>query len=184
MSQTTLRSLIAVPVLLVLLCVPSVASADTVTWNLSATFDDLGTALGSFDYDVLTNMFSNIHIVTTPDSGLSIPGATYTALLANFGSSASGMILGATSGQMTDALFLMFGDDLTDFGGSISLTGMGEGICNNADCSDQTQLRAITTGGVVGIPTVPTPEPSGLLLLGMGLVGLLAGAGIRKVSHA
>ena len=66
MNRITFRSLLAVPALLVLLCVPSVASADGITWTLSGvTFDDGGTASGSFVYDAVTNTVSSINIVTT-----------------------------------------------------------------------------------------------------------------------
>ena len=74
----------------------------------------------------------------------------------------------------------MFGDDLTNLGGTVSLIGIGEGTCDNSDCSDNTEVRSITAGSVVG--AVATPEPSTFLLVGMGLVALLAGATIRKVS--
>ncbi len=180
MNRITFRSLIVVPVLLVLLCVPSFALADGITWNLSGvTFDDGGAASGSFVYDAPTNTFSAIDITTTPGSAFA--GATYTALSGAFGSSSTGMLLGS-SGDLTDTalLFLMFGDDLTNLGGTVSLIGIGEGTCDNSDCSDNTEVRSITAGSVVG--AVATPEPSTFLLVGMGLVALLAGATIRKVS--
>ena len=51
MNRITFRGLLAVPALLVLLCGPSVASADGITWRLSGvTFADGGTASGSFVY--------------------------------------------------------------------------------------------------------------------------------------
>ena len=75
MNRITFRSLIAVPVLLVFLCVPSFALADGITWNLSGvTFDDGGAASGSFVYDAPTNTFSAIDITTTPGSAFA--GAT------------------------------------------------------------------------------------------------------------
>ncbi len=79
MNRITFRSLLAVPALLVLLCVPSVASADGITWSLSGvTFDDGGTASGSFVYDAVTNTVSAVNIVTT--AGTTFGGTTYTAL--------------------------------------------------------------------------------------------------------
>src|SRR5271165_2611169 len=125
MSRMTFRGLIAVPVLLILLCVPSIASADGITWDLSASFDDGGSASGSFFYDAVSNTFSAIHITTTP--GAAFPGATYTTLSGAFGSSNTGMLLGASSGDLagTDLLFLMFGLDLTNLGGTVPVPLIG-----------------------------------------------------------
>jgi hypothetical protein len=163
--------------------VPSIASADGITWTLSGvTFDDGGTASGSFIYDATTNAYSSIDISTTATS--TFAGATYTGLSGGFGSSSTGMLLGPVGDLTnTDLLFIMFAAALTDLGGTVSLDGVGEGTCDNTDCSDNTLIRSITAGEVVGTP-VSTPEPSGLLLLGMGLVALLVSAAIRKVSLA
>ncbi len=182
MNRLTFRSLITALVLFVLFCVPSIASADGIAWDLSGvTFDDGGTASGSFVYDATANTYSSIDIITT--LGTAFGGATYTSLSGGFGSSSTGMLLGA-SGDLTGTplLFLFFGSDLTNSGGTVSLTGVGEGTCDNTDCSSNTRLRSITAGQVVG--TVSTPEPSALSLLGLGLVGLLAVAAMRKSSYA
>lgn len=181
MNQLTFRSLITVLVLFVLFCVPSIASADGITWTLTGvTFNDTSTASGSFDYNATTNTYSAIDISTT--------AATYTGLNSAFGSSSTGMSLGS-NGDLTDTalLLLYFGVDLTNSGGTVPLVtgvvdGGAEGTCNNSDCSDSAESRYITAGEVFSI--VSTPEPSVLSLLGMGLVALLAGAAIRKVSHA
>src|SRR5271169_1717027 len=60
-----------------------------------------------------------IHITTTP--GTAFAGATYTSLSGVFGSSNTGMLLGAASGDLTGTglLFLMFGADLTNLGGTV-----------------------------------------------------------------
>jgi PEP-CTERM motif len=188
MNRLTFRSLITVLVLFVLFCVPSIALADGITWDLSGvTFDDGGTASGSFVYDALTNTYSAIDITTSPSPTLPFAGATYTGLSPVFGPSSTGMLLG-TSGNLTNTalLYLLFGADLTDSGGTVPLLtgvdGGAEGTCNNTDCSDSTALRSMTAGEVIG--TVATPEPSALSLLGIGLIALLAGAAIRKLSHA
>jgi hypothetical protein len=188
------RSVITVFALFVLCCLPSIASADgIVNWTFTATVQDLdltgpgttGTASGSFTYDLSTNKFSAINIITP--ATLEFAGATYTSLISSAsiftGSSSTGMILGKPSGDLTDSaiLFLMFADDgLANSSHMISLIGVGEGTCNDMTCSNPTELRLVTSGEGVGIP-LATPEPSTFSLVGMGLVALLAGAAIRKV---
>lgn len=183
MNRLTFRSLITALMLVLLFCVPSIASADGVAWDLSGvTFDDGGTASGSFVYDAATNTYSSIDIITA--GGSAFGGATYTSLSSAFGSSSTGTLLGS-SGDLTNTalLFLTYGADLTDSGGTVPLNGVGEGTCDNSDCSASTLLRSITAGDLVGT-VVLTPEPSALSLLGLGLVAtLLAGAAIRKLSY-
>jgi hypothetical protein len=186
MNRLMFRSLLTALVLLVLFCVPSIASADGITWNLNGvTFDDGGTASGSFVYDATTNAYSSIDIITT--TGTAFGGAIYTGLSSAFGSGPTGMLLGP-SGDLTNTplLFLLYGP-LTNAGGTVPLIVSGEnqggeGTCDNSDCSLNTLLRSTTAGKVVG--TVSTPEPSALSLLGLGLVVLLAGATMRKPSHS
>jgi hypothetical protein len=180
MNRLTFRTLITALALFVLFCVPSIASADGITWDLSGvTFDDGGAASGSFVYDALTNTYSSINIITS--TGTAFGGATYTSLSSAFGSSSTGLLVGA-SGNLTNTalLFLSYGADLTNSGGTVSLTGVGEGTCDNIDCSLNTLQRSITAGQLVGTASVSTPEPSAISLLGLGLVALLAGASIRK----
>jgi PEP-CTERM motif len=187
MNRITFRSLIAVPVLLVLVCVPSIALADGITWNLSGvTFDDGGAASGSFMYDAVTNTYSDIMITTT--TGTTLTGATYTSLNFLAGSSDTGFLFGPSSGDLTGASLLMwlFDAPLTNSGGIVQVSvpppdDSIEAICTNSDCTTFT-TRSVTGGEVVG--AVATPEPSAFLLVGMGLVALLAGAAIRKISYA
>jgi hypothetical protein len=192
MNRLIFRSLITALVLFVAFCVPSIASADGITWNLTGvTFDDGGTASGSFNYNAVTNTFSSIDITTTVGSAFG--GATYTTLSGAFpGSSTStSLFLGASSGSFTGLplFLLLFDAPLINSGGTVTdplTTGLdfggGEGTCDNADCSSSTEARFITGGAATS--TVVAPEPSALSLLGVGLAALLAGAVIRRVSQA
>ena len=187
MNRITFRSLVAVPVLLVLLSVPSIALADGITWTLSGvTFDDTGTASGSFVFDTVAKKFNTIDITTT--LGSAFAGAEYKSLSGAFGSSSSGMLLGSSGSNLTNTplLLMMFGGDLTNSGGMVSVIDVEEGTCNDPRCRTQTLDRSIvlgTTGTLIPTP-VATPEPSTFLLMGTGLVALLAGAAIRKVLYA
>jgi hypothetical protein len=182
MNHLVFRGLITAFLLVVLLCMPSIASADGITWTLSdVTFDDGGVASGSFVYDALTNTYSSIDMTTT--SGSAFAGTTYNALSGLFGSTSTGMLLGA-SGDLTDTdvLLLLFSAPLTDSGGTVVLFSVLEGTCDNTDCSVSTLDRSTSGGELVG--TVTTPEPSTLSLLAVALVALMAVAAIRKSSYA
>jgi hypothetical protein len=92
-------------VLLLLLPFPAVpAAASPVTWDLTATFTDGATAIGTFSYDASTSTYSDVSIVTTPGA---MPGTIYD------GSAAWGSIdiLGIPS-QTLDALHP---DDIATF---------------------------------------------------------------------
>jgi len=93
-------------------------------------------------------------------------------------------LLGASGGNLknTPLLFLLF-DTLTDSGGTSLLAGIGEGTCDLPDCGSSTELRSINGGELIGTP-LSIPEPSAVLLLGLGLVALVGGAAIYKVSLA
>ena len=97
MHRFTNRALITVAGLLVFFCLPSIASADGVTWDLmNVTLSGGGTASGSFVYDSTTNTLSDVNITTS--AGTSFAGATYLAANPGFG---FGSYLGPTFFQMT-----------------------------------------------------------------------------------
>src|SRR5258708_25873795 len=138
MNRMKFRSLITALVLFVLFCVPSIASADGIAWDLSGvTFDDGGTASGSFVYDATANTYSSIDIITT--LGTAFGGATYTSLSGGFGSSSPGMLLWAR-GDLSGPplLFFFFGSDLKNSGGTVSLIGVWERTCDKTNCSSTT----------------------------------------------
>ena len=67
-----------------MLCLPSIASADGVTWDLSGvTFSDGGTASGSFVYDAVTNTVSDVDITATARTAFG--GARYTSVDPGYG---------------------------------------------------------------------------------------------------
>ena len=84
----------------------------------------------------------------------------------------------------TTALDLLFVSDLTNSGGTVALVGNslggGEVDCGDAKCTfADTSIRLISAGVAVS-SSVPTPEPSALLLMAVGLV-VLVGAQKLKV---
>ena len=131
-----------------------------------------GTMMGNFDYDAVTNLESNISITIGGNafgSGSSLdltysqvapiapPGAT------PFFNTASDIIVGRNGAAQA---FLGFTAPLTPAGGEILLYGA-------VNASDTGFQQSSTDGlGLFATSVTTTPEPAGLAVLGVGLVGL------------
>jgi hypothetical protein len=139
------------------------ASANPILWNLvGVTFDDGGTASGSFVYDADTNTYSNISITTT--AGSEFGGATYTLIndIAD-APTASGIYL-VTSLPATPGLpgLIMGFFNLTNSGGIIAPPdfSIGEGyIYDNPRALLQQRSNLALVGGLTSVP-----EPSSFFL--------------------
>jgi len=182
------RIAIIAAVLWVLFGFVPAALADGVSWTLNnMVFSDGATASGSFVYDAATNTLSSISITTT--AGSAFGGATYTAVDPSFTPLPNDIGFVVTlmpDFTGTGALELEFftsntfatPTNLTNAGGTI-FTALNEFQCLNASCTSVNDLRGtVGSGTVTGV--VITPEPSSLLLLAIGALGLIFAFGLRE----
>lgn len=166
-SRVFLMASIAVAALLL----PSLASADGITWTLEdVALNDGGSVTGSLNYNATTNSYSAIDITSSPGSLLG--GTTYTTLTPPFFSTSTLLGVGPSTipgGNYTDLTFLelFFTNPLTNSGGTDPVYAV-ETYCSNSNCSTYTE-RTSTSGFATTSPAA-TPEPATLALLLCGLL--------------
>lgn len=156
------------------------AKAVPVNWTLQDwTFNDGGTASGSFVYDADTNAFSDMFIATT--NGTARTGAIYGDTI-NGGNTAFSAVpfAGFPSLVSSPNLMVMFAEQLTNLGGIVDVFMGQESTCDNAGCTSVTgPLRFLEDGRVEGVVVAATPIPAAFPLFLTGLVALVA-VGRRK----
>jgi uncharacterized repeat protein (TIGR01451 family) len=137
---------------------PAVANAVPLTYNLSGvTFSDGGTASGSFQYDAVTNAYSNVNIMT---AGGSRSGATYHSVSGGFAPDSSGILLVTMAGAGQTGLpglALFFSPVLNGAGGMSTLTGE-EADCVDPECTMPSGTMRTITAGTVSAGAAATPK--------------------------
>jgi hypothetical protein len=168
--------------ILTLLCfAPSRALADPIQWTLAGvTFDDGGSAFGSFLFDADTTTFSSVNIQTT--AGTALAGVAYPDFASGDASIlflySDPSVLGDPTPDFTGVWLLALGltSPLTNAGGVIPLGSAGQGnelLCADADCIQLSGLRFVEAGAIEGEAVMTQiPEPSTLALVGIGLAAL------------
>jgi hypothetical protein len=196
--------------LLVIICIlSSVAVAGPVFWAVIVTFNDGGTARGSFVFDAdadtacgTTNspcgLYSGVDITTTTGSSLS--GATYNTVCGVGGdTSCAGVspdsteVMFLTSGatdqtgaQAIAFFFLAPGpippNGLSDAGGSYDVSNTTAGAVQESFCSDAGCDSPTGSSRVSIAGAVSTPEPSTVLLLtaSLAMLGLAHFSNCRR----
>ncbi|MFK7888683.1 MAG: hypothetical protein AB8G16_17640 [Gammaproteobacteria bacterium] len=167
---------------LMFFCLPQ-ALAAPIQWVLQdVSFDDGGTAFGSFVFDADTNTFTSIAITTTDGSALS--GSFYEFV--NFEAGlldADSVLLAADANPVfgTSAFNMNLAAPMTNAGGTIDLALAPppfafESTCLSDPCTSFFSIdRQIVSGSISAVPL-----PGAIWLFSMAL-GLLGGVKLRPV---
>jgi hypothetical protein len=188
--------------MLLVICALSVAAfATPIQWNVNVTFNDGGTATGTFVFDADAGtacsttsspcgLYSNVAIITT--TGSSLPGTTYNTVCGVGGDtsctgvppdSTEALFLTSGAADQTGAqaialFFLASGlfppNGLSDAGGSFDVSGTTAGIAQESFCNNAACADPSGADRIGTAGTVSTPEPSTVLLLiaPLALLGL------------
>jgi len=144
------------------------AMAGPLTWTLSnVTFDDGGTASGSFTYDADLDALTNWTITTTPGSTLG--GTTYDPSGPAFTVGNAVFYFGA-NGIFDPYLRLSTASGLTDAGGTVALLAGSSWECTNCG------TFRLVTGGSLSASAAGVPEPAAwaMMVVGFGAIGFAA----------
>jgi hypothetical protein len=138
-----------------LLCTVA-ANATGLPWQLQATFDDGGTASGTFVYDDATNTYSQVDVTTT--TGTTRAGAHYTKANLVAAGNAFVLLLTGATGDLTGtpSFAVMLVSPMTRYGGNLQLDLTGvfhqEESCADAGCTGGTTPRRYVTSGAAIAP--------------------------------
>jgi hypothetical protein len=169
----TSRPVFVAALLFAVLLIPSLASADGITWTLSGVnLIDGGTVTGSFNYNATTNAYSSVNVAST--AGLFFGGASYSTVTDAVMAGNTVLGLGQNpfyDGDLTGQTLLefIFNNPLTNAGGTDSVFAV-EFICTNSNCV--LPITRINYSGNVTSAPVGAPEPASLLLLASGLLSI------------
>jgi len=160
---------------LVFLLITANTNAAPVTWTLNGvTFDDMGTASGSFVYNVDTNIYSDIAITTSGGTYFD-DSQLYTLINPDEIIDAKGLHLVAESDPqyLTRAFNFNFASYLTNQGGTVLVATPPpptafETRCASDLCRSYFSGRRVTAGS---ISAVPIPAAVWLFGSGLGLLG-------------
>jgi hypothetical protein len=156
------RLLLVVGMFLVLAA--SQASADILYTFSGVTFDDGGTLTGTFTTNDAITSLLDFDITTSAGTGI---GFHYTPGTANSSSTSLPSILVLDTPTLDNILQVTFSGGLTALGASIMI-----GTFDSFEQTTAPARRDITAGSVVAT-TSAVPEPSTIILLGIGGMGLL-----------
>jgi hypothetical protein len=188
----------------------SPAAAVPVTWTLAVpTFDDGGSASGSFVYDADTDVFSSWIINIVGGSVAALPTFTYnTTTSKDTGCVANQVcvdtiLAGTVVGDLVRQIGFVAAAPLTNAGGTLAITLAFEQECrilsinsptSYAESCDPNHTRAAfggtltaqvpgggDTGG--GGDDEHVPEPASLLLIGTGIAGVIGRATKRNLTQ-
>ena len=155
------------------------AAAGPITWNFTGTFTDGGSASGSFIFDAGLDTYSSVNINTTTNGPIS--GANYLVTEPQFTNTSTSVVFApavVANYTNTHILVLTFPTALTNAGGTISINApfSGEGNCSASNCNgNNSVLRLFSSGSVTsGAAVTATPEPSSIMMAGLGLAALAA----------
>jgi hypothetical protein len=145
------------------------AKAGTIDFTLQGvTFDDGGTASGTFVVEAGTGMVESVDIATT--AGGRLGGTTYTSVSGQpsyFADTPNSFF-----SQNGNYITLSFQHALTAAGADPIITAIGRfGIGQSFECNNCSTYRTVTGGQAFGV-AIDVPEPVSLALLGSSLLSL------------
>lgn len=155
------------------------ASAVPIQWSLSATFDDGGSATGTFFFDPNTTTFSSINVQTT--AGTSRNGDSYSFVCVSpctgSGPTATQVLLlgqASSSNLMgVPGFFMDFTGTLVS-GGTLSINYGLEATCSNGTCVGPAAPTRQIVEGSITVLEAAAPEPATSAFVCLGALGLVA----------
>jgi hypothetical protein len=164
----------------VVLCCPTPAVAAVLTWTLhDVTFDDGGTAEGTFEYDADTNTFSDLNISVSGGDATFFPAFVYSTATSHLRPPLSANDLSIDANVVVigeqRTLFMQFEQPLTNAGG-ISVVQNPDGLGGDSEfrtlvTSPPFGQRGFELGGTVS--AVPEPSSFGIVAFGALTASLL-----------